>query len=380
MLAVHTDHEHIHCHIILNNINLCTNRSFETEENQGKNSERAWAKLRSISDEICREHGLSVIEEPQKSMGISHFERDMQKEGKSWKEKLRAKIAEIAYYSKSLEDFFRNCTESGIEYVYKPNNKYRLKFRMRGQERFTRAETLGEEYTAERIAEQIEQIQKLLTRVNNISEISNSETSEIPEIKLIEKKEDKWADIRGMQNADVMIAELESAGVESLNILKSFMWNIRHDDDHIGELASLQKEIKAVDSLIAKIKHLDEIAQVYKEYKGLKGFRQSRFRKKNADVIEDYEKTVDYIKEHRNPFYTDGKLPTMLDLLDKSNALKSEYNTLVAEHEAFIKKKTAAQKYTKQVKKYLDEQYMKRERERSQQRSYSQQKKKNTLE
>ena len=380
VLAVHTDHEHIHCHIIFNNVNICTNRSFETEENQGKKSERAWAKLRSISDEICRENDLSVIEEPQKSTGISHFEKDMQKEGKSWKEKLRAKIAEIAYYSKNLDDFFRNCTESGIEYVYKPNNKYKLKFRMQGQERFTRAETLGEEYTAERITEQIEQIQKLHTRIHNIAETSKPKTSKIPEVKPVEKKEDKWADIRGMRNADVMIAELESAGVESLNILKSFMWNIHHDDDHTDELASLKKEIKAVDGLIAKIKHLDEIAPIYKENKSKSGWSQSRFKKKNADAIEDYEKTVDYIKEHRKPFYADGKPPTMIDLLDKSNTLKSQYNALLSKHEAFIIKKNAAQKYTKQVKKYLDEQYMKRERERSQQRSYSQQKKKNTLE
>ncbi len=70
----------------------------------------------------------------------------------------------------------------------------------------------------------------------------------------------------------------------------------------------------------------------------------------------------------------------MLDLLDKSNALKSEYNALAAEHEAFMKKKTAAQKYTRQVKHYFDEQHMKREHERSQQRSYSHQKNKNTLE
>ena len=323
---------------------------------------------------------MSVIEEPEKNTGISHFERYMQKEGKSWKEKLRAKIAEIAYYSKNLEDFFRNCTESGIEYVYKPNNKYKLKFRMQGQERFTRAETLGEEYTAERIAKQIEQIQKLHTRIHNIAETSKPKTSKIPEVKPVEKKEDKWADIRGMRNADVMIAELESAGVESLNILKSFMWNVLHDDDHTDELASLKNKIKAVDSLIAKIKHLDEIAPIYKENKSKSGWSQSRFKKKNADAIEDYEKTVDYIKEHRKPFYADGKPPTMIDLLDKSNTLKSQYNALLSKHEAFIIKKNAAQKYTKQVKKYLDEQYMKRERERSQQRSYSQQKKKNTLE
>ena len=175
----------------------------------------------------------------------------------------------------------------------------------------------------------------------------------------------------------MIIAELESAGVDSLNILKSFMWNIRHDDDHTDELASLKKEIKAIDTLISKIKHRDEIAPIYKEYKSKSGWSQSRFRKKNADVLLDYEKTITYIKEHYKPFYVNDKPTTMLD---KSNALKSKYNTLVAEHEVFMKKKTAAQKYTKQVKKYLDEQYMKRERERSQQRSYSQQKNKNTLE
>ena len=98
VLAVHTDHEHIHCHIICNNTNLYTHRTFETEENQGGKSVRAWAKLREISDEICKEHGLSVIEP--KGKGVSHFERDMQIQGKSWKDKLRAKIAEVAIYSK----------------------------------------------------------------------------------------------------------------------------------------------------------------------------------------------------------------------------------------------------------------------------------------
>ena len=43
----------------------------------------------------------------------------MQIEGKLWKDKLRAKIAEVAFYSKNFEDFLQRCTECGIEYVYK---------------------------------------------------------------------------------------------------------------------------------------------------------------------------------------------------------------------------------------------------------------------
>ncbi len=301
----------------------------------------------------------------------------MQKEGRSWKDKLRTRIAEIAYYSKNLDDFFKNCTDSGIEYAYKPNNKYKLKFRMQGQERFTRAETLGEEYTGGRITEQIKIIQKLNQSKQSIAEFSKPKNTNM---QVREKKIDVRADIRSMNNGDEMIAELESAGVDSLNVLKSFMWNVQHDDDHTDELASLKKEIKAIDTLISKIKHHDEIAPIYKEYKSKSGWSQSRFRKKNADVIEDYEKTVNYIKEHRKPFYVNGKPPTTLDLLDKSNALKSQYNALLSEHEVFVVKRDTASKYTRQVKKYLDEQYMKRERERSQQRTYSQQKKKSELE
>ena len=61
VLAVHEDHQHIHAHIVFNNTNFVTGKTFETEHNQGKKSERAWAELRTISDKICKEHHLSVI-------------------------------------------------------------------------------------------------------------------------------------------------------------------------------------------------------------------------------------------------------------------------------------------------------------------------------
>jgi hypothetical protein len=414
VLAVHSDKEHIHCHIIFNNTNLYNGLSFTTEENQGKVSERAWAKLRNISDEICQEHGLSVIAEPEKGQGISHFERDMQLQGKSWKDKLRVKIAEVAYCSKNLDDFFQKCVENGIEYVYKPYNKVKLKFRMKGQQRFTRADTLGEEYSPERIAEQIEQIQRAKSLMERFAEkkavakpvvtqpkpkpepknvYHNPTEEELDEIFGIikekpkempsEKKKEKvdpWAEIRGMRNTDEIIADLESGGMTSFNELSSFFFNITHNDDHTEVLNSLKQKIKAVDTLISKMKHRDELAPIYKEYQGKSGWSQNRFRKKNATQIEDYEKTVAYIKAHNKPFYVDGKAPKMLDLLDKSNELKTEFNSYVPEHNAFLAKKEVADRYRKQVKRYLDEQHNKRENEKSRQRKLNQQRKKNYLE
>ena len=116
------------------------------------------------------------------------------------------------------------------------------------------------------------------------------------------------------------------------------------------------------------------------EYQGKSGWSQSRFKKKNAATIEDYEQTVKYIKEHIKKYAVDGKPPTMLDLLEKSNKLKSKWNRLNVEHTAFLTKRETAKKYTRQVRQYINEQQMKREREKSRQRTQAKHRNKNTLE
>ena len=349
VIAVHHDKSHLHCHIIFNNTNLYNGLSFTTEHNQGRRTERAWAELREISDEICAEHGLSLIEP--KGKGISYLERLKQQEGKSWKEKLRARIAEVMIYSLDFTDFLKNCTTAGIEYVYTPKNKYKLKFKLSGdgQQRFTRAETLGEGFTVESITKQIAEIQEKLSGENVTPDMLIEPPKPEPsaptpqptptENKAPEKEEDLWKAIRGMGRADEIIADLESGGVMSFSELSGFFFNTPHSDDHTTELADLRKKFTAIDTLIDKMKHRDELEPVYKEYQGKSGWSQSRFKKKNAATIEDYEATVKYIKEHIKRYAVDGKPPTMLDLLEKSNKLKSKWNRLNVEHTAFLTKR-----------------------------------------
>ena len=444
VLAVHTDKQHTHCHVIFNNTNLYNGLSFTTEHNQGKKTERAWAELRQISDEICTEHGISVIEP--KGKGVSHFERDMQIEGKSWKEKLRAKIAEVAFYSKDFSDFLQRCTECGIEYVYKPQNKVKLKFRLsgEGQQKFTRADTLGENYTAEKIAEQIEQIQKAQTVLERLSEKKKPEkpvtpapvtapttkptaappvtpptkqtatpptahkseyvykpptqeeldrifgvsdtatdkptTAKPSEVKAPEKKEDVWAGIRGMRDSAQVIADLEAGGITSLSELRSFFWNIKHDDDHTAELAELEKKIKSVDKLIAMMKQRTDNSATYKEYQERSALTQKHFRKKNATAIDRYEEADRYINEHIKAYYNDGKAPKRSELQARSLELKEKYNALVPEHNAFLRKQAAASQYTRQVRRYLEAKEQQERNRPYQERKRSQQKKKDYLE
>ena len=458
VIAVHHDKSHLHCHIIFNNTNLYNGLSFTTEHNQGRKSERAWAELREISDEICAEHGISVIEPIGK--GVSHYENEMQKEGKSWKEKLRVRIAEVMLYSRDFADFLRNCTASGIEYVYTPQNKYKLKFKLSGdgQQRFTRADTLGADFTPERITEQIAEIQEKLSAANVTHDMlieppkpvvpkpepkptppkpaepvqgrrliteellarvreqkasqatqptattpkpdtdrtvitaeeflaplyDKPETSqpapEPTENKAPEKKEDPWAEIRGMRDSDEMIADLEAGGITSLDDLRGFFWNFKHPDDHTDELAKLRAKIEPIDKLIAMMEQHSQNYAIYKEYQERSAFTQKHFRKKNAAAIDAFQEADKYIAEHIKPYYIKGKPPKLSDLQAKSTKLKEKYNALVPEHNAFVTKRDTAKKYTRQVRRYIEAKEQQERNRQYQEKKRTQQRRKDTLE
>ena len=407
---------------------MFSGKTFETEYNQGCKQYRAWAKLRDLSDQICYEHQLSVIEEP-KNKGMSHFEWDAKKGGISWKEKLRQIIAGIACQSKDLNDFFKRCTENGIEYVYKPNNKVKLKFRLKGQgqQRFTRADTLGADYTPERLAEQIEQIQKSRAVMNRFAElktvekpepietptiitaeefinggekvnsITNNEITEEEFFALLskpteskstatekppeKKNNDGWASIRGMGNSARIIAELESVGIHSVGEFKYFNMQASKDISGISEkLAALKKQIGSIDMLISKLKQRAELSATYKEYQGLSGLRQKHFKKKNTDAIDSYEQADKYVKEHIKACKVDGKTPTVAELKERSQAMKNEHDGLLRERKVLEKKHAVTSQYNRTVRNYINQQTNKRAAEQSRQRRLSQQKKKNTLE
>ena len=444
VISVLNDKDHLHCHIIFNNTNLYNGLSFTTEHNQGRKSERAWAELREISDEICKEHGLSLIDP--KGKGVSHYEDEMQKASKSWKDKLRIRIAEVMLYSRDFADFLRNCTASGIEYVYTPKNKYKLKFKLSGdgQQRFTRADTLGDDYTPERITEQIAEIQEKLSAANITPDmlieppmpvaVPKTEPEPIPpkpaepvqnkrlisdeflarvreqkasqtatptapkpdpdrvvitteeflaplydkptpqapkptESKAPEKKEDAWDSIRGMRDSDKIIAELESVGIMSLSEFGGFMHNVHSPEDHTDEVAELKTQYTAIDKLLAMMKQRSDNSATYKEYQGRSAFTQKHFRKKNAAAIDAYEEADKYITEHIKDYYVDGKAPKRSELEALSQKLKDKRKAIMPEHKAYLLKHDTAFRYTRQVRKYLNEQHMKREREKSRQRT-----------
>ena len=143
VIATHIDKGHCHNHIIFNAVNYVDFHAY-------RSNKRTYRELRQLSDEICKEHGLSVIP-PSQNKGVDYKEYTEAKRGTSWKQKLKQTIDRLVITAKDYDDFLRLMQEAGYEIK---TGKY-ISFRAEGQERFTRSKTIGENYTEERIKERI---------------------------------------------------------------------------------------------------------------------------------------------------------------------------------------------------------------------------------
>ena len=135
-------------YISLNTLRIAVN-SLSPREKYISNR-KSYAQIRRVSDRLCRENGLSIVV-PGAERGKQYVEWDAQRKGTSYKQKLKIAIDRLIPISKDLDDLLRRLEAEGYEIK---RGKY-ISFRAPGQERFTRAKTLGEAYTEEAIAERI---------------------------------------------------------------------------------------------------------------------------------------------------------------------------------------------------------------------------------
>ncbi|MFT9056430.1 MAG: relaxase/mobilization nuclease domain-containing protein [Ethanoligenens sp.] len=148
IVCTHVDKKNIHTHVYFNSTALDATRKFQNPYN-------SYEIVRSINDRLCKEHGYFVIEHP-KEKGKSYKEWSAEKEGTSWKAKLRATIDAVLPSAKDFDDFLDRMRQAGYEIKC---NKF-IAFRAPGQERFTRAKRLGADYTEEAISARLSGRQK----------------------------------------------------------------------------------------------------------------------------------------------------------------------------------------------------------------------------
>ena len=118
VVATHTDTHCIHNHFVINSVNAETGYKYRTNK-------KHLEELRKISDGICLEHGLSIIEpsEDKKTSGLGNREYQSAKKGESWKFRLRSTIRAAMEKCGTKEAFINYMKAAGYEVRW--NDQYK---------------------------------------------------------------------------------------------------------------------------------------------------------------------------------------------------------------------------------------------------------------
>ena len=144
IVAAHTNTKNPHVHVIYNSVNLDCDGKYQ----DFKGSSFA---LRRVSDQVCLEHGLSVIERPGLSKGYNRATYLGETKTPTLREKLEQIMDHALDGCKSFDDFISAMQSAGVEVK---QGKH-LAFKAPGQKRLIRCKSLGADYTEDAIWERI---------------------------------------------------------------------------------------------------------------------------------------------------------------------------------------------------------------------------------
>ena len=147
VIATHTDHGHIHAHIVFNSVSCTDGKMFRDD------FKAYYGDIRQISNEISRENGLSVIEPNGK--GKHYAEWNAEKKGKpTVRSLIRQDIDAALAEAFTLQSFFSALEKRGYT-VKRGVNIKQTAVRPPGAEHFVRLNSLGSGYTEAEIRERL---------------------------------------------------------------------------------------------------------------------------------------------------------------------------------------------------------------------------------
>ncbi len=311
IVATHTDKAHIHNHVIFNSTTLDCARKFSEPHQSG----RAVAK---ISDRLCQEHGLSIVENP-KQKGMSYKEWDARRKGISWKGALQEAIDRVLPDSSGFDDFLARMRAEGYEIKIGKN----LSFRAPGQERFTRSKTIGADYTLEALKERIDTKGRQTTANDHVSFPAGKKVSRLVDIEA-KRQEGKG---KGYEHWATLFNLKEAAN--TLNFLAE------HGISDYDELAAMAEEAgQKFDMASARIKKVEaRLAELSALRSHIINYSKTR------NIYTAYHNAKDkkaYLAAHRDEIALHESAKKAFDKLGgkripKVAEIQTEFSSLLAE-------------------------------------------------
>lgn len=151
VIATHCNTGHYHNHFVINSVSLVDGKKFY-------NSRADYVRMREVSDRLCREFSISVIENPS-GCGKNYGEWLAEKNGKpTHKGSIRADIDRAILASTTERDFIRLMTEMGYEFKTRGKGGAPLKYpalKPPDAKGYFRFHKLGDGYALEQVKERI---------------------------------------------------------------------------------------------------------------------------------------------------------------------------------------------------------------------------------
>ena len=349
-MACHIDKEHTHLHCVFNNTNCIDGRTFETHENRRTTKQdRSFQKLMNITDEVCRQHHLSVIEHPEMGKGKNHWEWDMSRLGLSWKAKLKFTIDQVIKVSENFEDFLAKCADFGVLVEYNPEHKIDLKFMLAEQKecnpraKFTRAKTLGWYYETEQIKGRIAQYMGGMIYVPRIK--VKQITPKAEENKFVRDAIDRG----NMKVASIAKNIITAYGVEPDQVRGAAMAAFIERAHLVGELNDLNAQIKDLQEKLKVLKKYRKVKHIGEELKALSGREEKKYRKEHGGDIAEYHETCKQVLE----LYPSGNIPKVENLEKHIASLQKKLSKKNTEYNQADKKSRELSEATRTIEEYL---------------------------
>ena len=308
IVCTHINRHHIHNHVIWNSTTLDCSRKFRNFWNSTK-------AVRRLSDTICMEHGLSVIENPARK-GMTYDKWLGGNAKVSNREVLRKAIDEVLTQKpRDMDEFLRLLGEKG----FTVKRGKHIALRHADFKKAIRMDSLGEGYTEEDIRAVL---------LGKRKHVQRQRSNLLIEIDSKLRMNKTTAKIRNLKQMAQTINYLREQGLLDLAELQKKTANVTKKYHELSErIKSAEARMKEIGEMKAQIIAYMRTHEVYDSYKK-SGYSRTYYTEHEGEILKH--------KAAKKAFneWNLKKLPTVQNLNAEYMELVRQKKTLYAEYSA----------------------------------------------
>lgn len=227
VLATHIDKGHIHNHILFNNVSFIDYYCYNSNK-------KSYKEIRDISDELCKEYGLNVIEKQDKNKLRKNPYATESRYKNIYRDQVRKDIDYAIKKSVDMESYLELMREN---YEIKHGKYTSYRHKSNGQERFVRSRSLGYKYQDDIIPLRIDREFMHLSEIEKDLPLSPS-IGELIDIRENKKMQTEgglryWALNQNNKTFGKTLVKMRAVGAESFEQLENLL---TQNDAEIGAL------------------------------------------------------------------------------------------------------------------------------------------------